>query len=116
MHNSQIRIANERIAAYNRAMRSFEKDFEFLLILLSKKKRRKSTHKIFKQRSFEGAHNVLIDRHLMDDDTKFKEYFRLSPYLFSTVLEAIKEELDGIPTNWIKKPINAHQKLCLTLR
>lgn len=52
----------------------------------------------------------------MDDETKFKEYFRLSPHLFSSVIALLKDDLDGTPTNWIKRPITADQKLCITLR
>lgn len=59
---------------------------------------------------------TLVDRYLMDDDTKFKEYFRLSPYLFGMVLDAVKQDIDSISTTWIPKPISARIKLCVTLR
>lgn len=107
--------ANCRIAAYNRAVQEFEDDIDLLLLLLTEKKRR-SPHVLYRQRSVDGAYNVLVDRYLMDDDTKFREYFRLTPHLFSSVLALIKDDLDGIPTNWVQKPITAHQKLCITLR
>lgn len=108
--------ANCRIAAYNRAEQEFEADVDFLLFLLLGKRKRRMAHAMFTHRNVEGAQEVLIDRYLMDDDTKFREYFRLTPHLFSTVLALIKEDLDGIPTSWIRKPITAHEKLCITLR
>lgn len=108
--------ANCRISAYNRAEQEFQDDIDTLVLLLTEKKRRRSSHALYRQRSVDGAYNVLVDRYLMDDDTKFREYFRLTPHLFSSVLELIKSEVDGIPTNWLPKPITAHQKLCITLR
>lgn len=95
----------------------FDDDFGILIaILLSLKNKRRSPHKLYRQRSVEGAYNVLVDRHLLDDDTKFREYFRVSPVLFSKLLEDLKEDLEGIPTSWIRNPISAHNKLCMTLR
>lgn len=99
------------------AEEEFEADFICLMLLeLTQKKKRRPQHALFKNRLMDGAQNVLIDRYLMDDDTKFVQYFRLSPSLFSSILAEIKKDVDGIPTNWIKYPISAHQKLCITLR
>ncbi|KAJ3621671.1 hypothetical protein MTP99_003780 [Tenebrio molitor] len=41
---------------------------------------------IYKRRETKGAYEILIVRHLVPNDTKFKEYFRLSPELFHYVL------------------------------
>lgn len=74
---------SERIAAYNAANYIFDDDFRALVALLFlHKKNRKSPHKLYRQRAVEGAVNILIDRHLIDDDTKFRQYFRLSPFFF----------------------------------
>lgn len=110
--------ANRRIAAYNASIFNFEEDLRFLVAirLLHCSKKRRSPYKMFKQRSQEGAHNLLIDRHLFDDDTKFKEYFRMSPYIFNEILDAIKEDIQGVPTTWVPQPISPHDKLCITLR
>lgn len=59
---------------------------------------------------------ILIDRYLLDDDTKFTEYFRLSPYLFNFVLAQIKDDLELLPMSSNKNPIKPNEKLCLTLR
>lgn len=103
----QIYEANVRIAAFNQAEFEFEEDLDIilLLLLLDEKKKRKNSHIMYKQRTYEGVHNVLIDRYLVDDDTKFREYFRLSPHLFQTILAGIKMDIKGIPTNWNPKPI-----------
>lgn len=71
---------------------------------------------MFAERSREGAHILLVDRHLLSDDDKFQQYFRLTPHLFAIVLGVIKEDLEGIPTNWIQKPLTASLKLFITLR
>lgn len=105
---------SEAIAAYNVARYCFEYDLIIVALLL--KKQRKSPHKIYKTRQVEGVQNILIDRHLMDDDTKFKEYFRLSPFLFRKILDDIQKDIEGIASTWIPNPISAYQKFCITLR
>jgi hypothetical protein len=71
---------------------------------------------IYKKRETEGAYEILIVRHLVPNDTKFKEYFRLSPELFHYVLNFINEDIALKPSNRIKKPISPEQKLCIFLR
>lgn len=111
----EITGANHRIAAYNMAQQQFEEDV-LLLLLLKERKKRKAVHAMYKQRSREGALNILIDRYLMDDDTKFREYFRLSRHLFESVLEIIENDLKGIPTTWIREPMTPRLKFCITMR
>lgn len=106
---------SQAVAAYNAASHCFDYDFITLALLL-KKKQRKSAHEIYKRRQVEGVQNMLIDRHLMDDDTKFREYFRLTPFLFRKVLDDIENDIEGIASSWIPNPITAYQKLCITLR
>lgn len=112
----EIQAANSRIAAYNRVLREYEDELRLVAILLFGKNKKKSAHQMYKDRQLEGAHCVLIDRHLIDDETQFRNYFRLSPCLYSRILATIEQDLDGIRTNFIPKPINAQQKLCITLR
>lgn len=85
-------------------------------LLLLNKKTRESRHSIFANRNTEGVYEVLINRHLVDNDTKFKEYFRLSPTLFSKILEGIESELIVQPSPRYPKPIEPRLKLCLLLR
>lgn len=108
---------NVQVAAYNAAYYFFESEFMFLVaFLLASKKKRRSPHRMYRRREEEGALSVLVDRHIMDDDTKFKEYFRLTPFLFSELLNVLEPDLQGIPTTWIRKPMTPRHKLCITLR
>lgn len=108
---------SNQVAAYMAANYLFEYNFVVAVSIVSLlKKKKKSPHKLYRQRRVEGAMNILVDRHLMDDETKYKEYFRLTPFLFPTVLDAVKNDLETIPTNWVPKPISARVKLCITLR
>lgn len=68
---------------------------------------------MYRKRTEEGALSILIDRHLIDDDTKFKEYFRVTPSLFSNLLDTLAADLDGLSTTWIRNPISARHKLCI---
>lgn len=72
--------------------------------------------KLFQRRREEGAYQVLVLRHLVDNDTKFKEYFRLTPYLFDEVLKIIKNDITSTPSKKYPIPISPEEKLCLTLR
>lgn len=67
-------------------------------------------------RKSESCYNILIKRHLADNDTQFRRYFRLTPYLFDKVLGYVREDLTAVPTNAVPRPLPAEQKLCLTLR
>lgn len=105
------------IAAYNVANYIFDSDFRVVIgLLFLQQKKRKSPHKLYRKSSEEGAVNILVDRYLLDDATKFKEYFRLTPFLFSKLLEVMKDDLEGLTTTWMPKPITAHDKFCITLR
>lgn len=102
--------------AFNYANAMFEHDVCIAVLLLKLKTKRKSPHRIYKRRDSEGAMNILVDRYLMDDDTKFKAYFRVSPLLFAEIVKVLKQDLDGTVTTWNRNPMNAHQKLCIMLR
>lgn len=79
-------------------------------------KRRRQIAPMFANRKQEGALEILIHRHLIDDDTKFKEYFRLSPHLFKYVLNAIKNDIHSVPNNTHPEPVSPDHKLYITLR
>lgn len=110
----EVYEANCRIAAYNRAEEEFEEDLVLILLAAQLKKKKRSA--MFTRRPLEGTHTILIDRYLMDDDTKFQQYFRLTPHLFVNVLGAIKDDLERMPTSWVQRPITPAEKLCITLR
>ena len=46
---------------------------------------------IFKKRKDEGYYSTLIGRYLMDSEIKFREFFRVSRYIFHVILTEIKE-------------------------
>lgn len=79
-------------------------------------KKRNGTRQLFKKRRTEGAFQLLICQHLIDDDTKFREYFRLTPNLFDYVLQHIKDDIMYLVLNRKQEPITPKEKLCITLR
>ena len=48
--------------------------------------RKRKEAKMFKNRHSEGAFQILVNRHLICNDEKFRQYFRLTPVLFDYVL------------------------------
>lgn len=85
------------------------------LFLLHLARKKNPIDAIFKSRKKEGAFEILIKRHLFQNDKKFKEYFRLSISLFQTVLNYIKSDIDKIPYR-NRNPISPEEKLSITLR
>lgn len=80
------------------------------------KKKRVRRHSLFTTRNEEGVYNTTIKRHLMDNDTKFRQYFRLTPFLFHRVLAPIESKIRKPPSIRYPEPIEPKLKLCLTLR
>lgn len=71
---------------------------------------------LFLKRKQEGTYDVLVLRHLVDNDTKFRDFFRLTPHLFNEVLNNIKGDIKSTPSKRYPIPISPKEKLCLTLR
>jgi len=71
---------------------------------------------MFSERSREGCFNTLVQRRLIDNETRFRGYFRVSFELFNYILNHIKEDIRRHPSNRVKKPISPEEKLSLTLR
>lgn len=76
---------------------------------------RNAESELFKKRKDEGAFEILVCRHLFQNENKFREYFRLTPNLFDYVLNYIKEDITLKPTNRIPNPLSPEQKLCVFL-
>ncbi|KAK9711311.1 hypothetical protein QE152_g25518 [Popillia japonica] len=93
-----------------------EEDEDDSLLLSLSKSQRSNINKILESRKEEGCHNTLITRHLMDDETKFHQYFRLSKTQFFEVLSYIENDITKTPNTFVNEPISACQPLCLTLR
>ncbi|KAI4455494.1 madf domain transcription factor [Holotrichia oblita] len=77
---------------------------------------RNSASQLFQNRNSEGAFKVLIHRHLLDDEVKFKQYFRVTRQQFSFLLDLVKKDLNVEPCNRVRHPISPPEKLGLTLR
>lgn len=93
----------------------FEEDFSKFLVEFLQKDRCK-THPIIENRISEGAYSILIKKYLMSEDDKFIKYFRVTPYVFQTILNEIRNEISTQPCNRVRNPICAEQKLCVALR
>lgn len=76
----------------------------------------KKMHNIFQTRKTEGFFNVLIEKHLLRDEKKFREFFRLSCDQFVYVLNLIEDDIKSNSYNRHKEPISPSEKLALTLR
>jgi hypothetical protein len=91
-------------------------DEEDFYVLRKYAKCRKKVCEMYNNREKEGFFKLLINRHLIDDEERFKRYFRLTRERFSYVLNLIKEDFNTYSCNRVKKPITAAEKLTLTLR
>jgi len=91
-----------------------EEEFELFSSLHSRK--RKPVDNIYKFRESEGVFEILINRHLSKNETKFREYFHINYKQFDFLVSLIEVELCKEPSNRIKKPITVAEKLALTLR
>lgn len=56
---------------------------------------------MFVARREEGAFQNLIYKHLIDDETKFHNYFRLTKIQFDFVLSAIAKDIFKVPTTTV---------------
>lgn len=91
-----------------------EEEFELFSSLHSRK--RKPVDNIYKFRESEGVFEILVNRHLNKNETKFREFFRINYKQFDFLVSLIEVELCKEPSNRIKKPISVAEKLALTLR
>lgn len=77
---------------------------------------RKSVSNVFLKPQEEGAFNILVNKHLVDEEEKFKSYFRFTREQFSSILNDIKEDLQTDPCNRMMAPISLAEKVAVTLR
>jgi len=92
-----------------------EEDNLFLRNYLNPNKR-KPTNVLFNNRVFEGYFEILINRHLFENETKFREFFRINHNQFNFILSLVEFDLTKQPSNRVKTPISASEKLAITLR
>lgn len=77
---------------------------------------RRKTSDMFSSREDEGVFRLLIHKHLLDDEVKFKAYFRFTRHQFYYILDIVQGLLTCEPCNRVKRPITPAEKLALTLR
>ena len=65
-------------------------------------------HEMFLTRKTEGVYSILIEKHLWRDESKFREFFRLSRDQYTYVLNIIEND---ITTN--TKTITKNMKKCI---
>lgn len=98
----------------------FDDDEEvFVLLLLLNKFNRSAKKSLFEKRRKEGSFEILINRHLVDNDSLFVMYLRLSPYLFHKVVDFIRNDIENKTEPFCgqrKYRISVEEKLCIALR
>lgn len=85
-------------------------------ILLAKLQKNEKPHPLYLSRCEEGFQNILIQRHLLQDDSMFRKFFRLNRVQFDYILSLIESGLHRNSCNKVKQPISPAEKLGLTLR
>jgi len=80
------------------------------------KTKRNPTDKIFKNRASEGFFEILINKHLKNNEIKFRDFFQINHDQFEFLLLLVEKELTVQPSNGVRKPISPAEKLAVTLR
>jgi len=86
------------------------------LLITTQSEQREKVDALFLNRKAEGYFEILISRHLIRNETKFREFFRVNRQQFDYLLSLVTFELTKPPSNRVKKPITTAEKLSLTLR
>jgi hypothetical protein len=72
-------------------------------------------HPLCTSRPEEGFFEILVNRHLIHDDKKFREFFRLNIDQFNYILQLIEKDITADSSNRHPYPITTAEKLALTL-
>jgi len=62
-------------------------------LLITRYKKRQKVNDLFINRKTEGFFEILINRHLSNDETKFREFFRVNKIQFDYLLSLVEVEL-----------------------
>lgn len=81
---------------------------------LQLRKKRKWVHKAWEKRGTEGEFATLY-KELLDDGTKFFEYFRMSQNSFNLLLKKLEVHIAKQNTRW-RKAITPKERLAVCLR
>jgi hypothetical protein len=90
-----------------------EDDYDILPLLV---RTHEDRNVIYKNRQTEGCYDILIRRHLLDNETKFKRFFRVSRDQFFYLVNLIESDFKINPSNRDPRPLTAEMKLAVTLR
>ncbi|KAK4873257.1 hypothetical protein RN001_015286 [Aquatica leii] len=90
-----------------------EEEQDELLIMLEQKQ--KDYHPMHLTRDEEGFQNILIQRHLLKDDSVFRTFYWLNIDQLNYILSLIKTNLTKQSCGEVKHPISPDEKLGLTL-
>lgn len=77
---------------------------------------REGSDAMYSERNREGCYNNLIQRRSIDNETRYRAYFRVSFELFNYILNYIREDIKRPPCSRVKKHISPEEKLSVTLR
>lgn len=112
-----VEIESEKMNSHSLSF-LLDDDDEFFLLILSTQIQRSEIRDMLKKRNEESFFNILVERHLMDDETLFVMYFRLSRNLFQKVADLIRHDISNShPLGGSKRTrISAEHKLSIALR
>lgn len=71
---------------------------------------------LFLNHDCEGAMEIMVNRHLKNNERRFIEYFRLSSESFAFVLRHVQCDIISVATNSNPEPIPPEVKLAVALR
>ena len=91
-------------------------DEALLLALLESRKKRKAVKRLYANRSREGYASILVANHLGDDETTYRQFFRLNKEQVAYVLNLVGNDIKTAPSARVNEPISPQHKLLLTLR
>ena len=89
-------------------------DEALLLALLEGRKKRKAAKRLYANRSTEGYSRILITNHLEDNETIYRQFFRLNKQV-AFVLNLIGNDIKREPSTRVLHPISPQDKLLVTL-
>ncbi|VVC46287.1 Hypothetical protein CINCED_3A002895 [Cinara cedri] len=108
-------IVNNNYILLTKLLAEDDEDDIYFANFVSKKI--KSTNEMFKYRDSEGCYEILIIRHLKNDDIKFHAFFRSKNHQqFYFLLSLVENELILQSYNRVKIPITSTEKLAVILR
>ncbi|KAJ8936944.1 hypothetical protein NQ314_012125 [Rhamnusium bicolor] len=92
-------------------LEEIDEEEEIILLQQNADKGNAEIHPILERTTEEVFFTILINRHLLKDDKKFREFFRLNIAQFNHILDLIKEDIRKDSSNKYPYPITPDEKL-----